>query len=123
VPVNESTKHLIRKETIEMMKPTAIVINTARGAVIKEDDLAEALKTKRILGAGLDCLEIEPPAKDNPLFALENVVLTPHMGGSTADINLAMAKRCIENIVKISKGQELLKTDLVNPECFAVSKK
>lgn len=122
VPVNDSTKHLVRKETIELMKPTAIIINTARGQVIKEDDLVEALKTKRILGAGLDCLEIEPPAKDNPVLTLENVVLTPHMGGSTSDINLAMAKRCIENIVKISKGQDLLKTDLVNPECFPIRK-
>lgn len=116
VPLNDGTKHLVCKATIELMKPTAILVNTARGPIIKEKDLAEALQEKRILGAGLDCLEQEPADRENPLLRLDNVVLTPHMGGSTADINLAMAKRCIENIVKVSRGEQLAPPDLVNKE-------
>lgn len=116
VPLNDTTRHLICKDTIELMKPSAIIINTARGAIIKEDDLVEALRSHKILGAGLDCLEKEPADRSNPLFQLDNIVVTPHMGGSTIDISVSMAKRCIENIVKISRGQDLLKTDIVNTE-------
>lgn len=116
VPLTDKTKHLICKDTIELMKPTAIIVNTARGPIINEDDLEEALRNQRILGAGLDCLEKEPADENNPLFKLENIVVTPHMGGSTRDINVNMAKRCIENIVKISKGQALPKTDVVNAQ-------
>jgi len=116
LPLTGDTRHLIRKETIELMKPDAIIINTARGEVIKEDDLVEALKNKRIRGAGLDVMEHEPPDKNSPLFALENVVLTPHMAGSTMDINVSMVKRCIDNIVNTSKGKGIMKTDLVNAQ-------
>jgi D-3-phosphoglycerate dehydrogenase len=116
VPLTDKTKYLICKDTIELMKPTTIVINTARGPIIKEEDLEEALQSKRILGAGLDCLENEPANKNNPLLKLKNIVVTPHMGGSTADINASMAKRCIENILKISNGQALSKTDIVNAQ-------
>lgn len=116
VPLTDKTKHLICKDTIELMKPTAIIINTARGPIIKEDDLEEALRNKRLLGAGLDCLENEPANENNPLLKLKNIVVTPHMGGSTADINASMAKCCIENILKISSGQALPKTDVVNAQ-------
>lgn len=122
VPLTDATKHLICKDTLGLMKPSAIIVNTARGAIIKQDDLAEALKAGKILGAGLDCLEQEPADKDNPLFALKNVVVTPHMGGSTIDISVNMAKRCIENIVRISKSQDLPKTDIVNAEYFSMKK-
>jgi lactate dehydrogenase-like 2-hydroxyacid dehydrogenase len=116
VPLLDSTKHLICKETLALMKPTAIIVNTARGALINEADLCEALKNGRILGAGLDCLENEAAMKENPLFQLTNVVFSPHMGGSTIDISVKMAKRCIENIVKASKAESLPKTDVVNAE-------
>lgn len=118
VPLMENTRHLICKDTIELMKPNAIIINTARGAIIKEEDLVEALQNKRILGAGLDVVEHEPPDANGPLLALDNIVLTPHMGGSTMDVNFSMAKRCIENIIKISKEEPLLKTDFVNAKYF-----
>ncbi len=114
VPLIEATKHMICKETIALMKPTSIIINTARGGIIKENDLVDALKNKRILGAGLDVVENEPPDEQSPLLGLQNVVITPHMGGSTMDISVNMAKRCIENIVKVSKGESLLSADIVN---------
>jgi len=116
VPLGEKTRHLIRKETIGLMKSTAVVINTARGEIINQDDLVEALAGKRILGAGLDVVEHEPAAKDSALLSLENVVLTPHLGGSTIDISVNMVKRCIENIVTVSKGEALAATDVVNTQ-------
>lgn len=116
VPLTDDTRHLISKDTIRLMKRSAIIVNAARGAIIKEEDLVGALQTKRIMGAGLDCFENEPVAKNNPLLKLANVIVTPHMGGSTIDISVKMAKRCIENILKISKGESLLKADVVNAE-------
>ena len=79
-PLNDKTRHLINEETISLMTPSAFLINTSRGALIDEPALIRALTEKRIAGAGLDVQETEPPAQDNPLYTLENVVLTPHMG-------------------------------------------
>lgn len=79
-PLTPETKHLINKDTLKFMKPTAFIINTSRGSIIKETDLIEALQNKTIAGAALDVQEQEPPALDNPLFSMENVILTPHIG-------------------------------------------
>ncbi len=79
-PLNDSTKHIINKEALAKMKPTAFIINTARGALIDEAALIEALKNKTIAGAGLDVQEVEPLAASSELFAMDNVVLTPHIG-------------------------------------------
>ena len=79
-PLNADTKHLINKEKIKMMKSTAFIINTARGAIIKETDLIEALQKGEIAGAALDVQDPEPPEFDNPLFFMDNVILTPHIG-------------------------------------------
>lgn len=116
VPLNDNTKHLICKETIGMMKRSAVIINTARGEIINEADLVDALQNKRILGAGLDVVEHEPADRSNPLLTLENAVVTPHMGGSTMDISAKMAKRCIENILKVSNGESLSRMDVVNTQ-------
>ncbi len=79
-PLTESTKHLINKERLGLMKPTAFIINTARGPIIKEMDLIEALQNRVIAGAALDVQDPEPPKLDNPLFTMDNVILTPHIG-------------------------------------------
>ena len=79
-PLTPATRHLINKETLSMMKPTAFLINTSRGALVDEPALIEALKNGVIAGAGLDVQETEPPAADNPLYTMDNVILTPHMG-------------------------------------------
>lgn len=79
-PLTPETKHLINKDTLKFMKPTAFIINTSRGSIIKETDLIEALQNKTIAGAALDVQEQEPPELDNPLFDIENVILTPHIG-------------------------------------------
>src|SRR4051812_40730628 len=80
LPATPETLRLINKTTLALMKPTAFLINTARGAVVNETDLTEALKTGRLGGAGLDVFEDEPPGK-LPLFELDNVLLTPHAAG------------------------------------------
>ena len=79
-PLTEKTRHLIDRDAIALMKPSACIINTARGAIIDETALIEALQQHRLAGAGLDVQETEPPVEDNPLYTLDNVILTPHMG-------------------------------------------
>lgn len=79
-PLTPATRHLINADTLALMKPTAFLINTSRGALIDEQALIRALKDHQIAGAGLDVQETEPPVKDSPLYTLDNVILTPHMG-------------------------------------------
>ena len=79
-PLTPATRHLINADTLALMKPTAFLINTSRGALIDEPALIKALQEHKIAGAGLDVQETEPPVEDNPLYTLDNVILTPHMG-------------------------------------------
>ena len=79
-PLTPATRHLINADTLVLMKPTAFLINTSRGALIDEPALIKALQEHKIAGAGLDVQETEPPVEDNPLYTLDNVILTPHMG-------------------------------------------
>ena len=79
-PMTEKTRHLIDRDAIALMKPSACIINTARGAIIDETALIEALQQHRLAGAGLDVQEVEPPVADSPLSTMEHVILTPHMG-------------------------------------------
>ena len=78
MPLTPETLHIINKKSFGIMKPGAILINSARGKLINQDDLVEALKQNKIFGAGIDVFEQEPPAKDNPLFSLRNAIVTDH---------------------------------------------
>lgn len=98
VPLLDSTYHIINKDTIALMKKTAIIINTSRGGIINDQDLCEALAENRLLGAGLDCFEVEPVPVDYPLVNLPNVVLSCHAGGNTADVSVRLAQRVISNL-------------------------
>lgn len=114
VPLLESTRNLINKERLCLMKKTAIVINTSRGGIINEADLYWALSSGTILGAGLDVFAQEPVEKDNPLLTLQQVTVSAHCAGNTIDNSVQMARRCVENIRRVSGGGRISEPDLVN---------
>ena len=106
-PLNDQTKHLINKETISKMKPNAVIVNTGRGPLINERDLCEALAAKRIVGAGLDVQEVEPPAEDSPLYTLDNVIITPHMGWKGLETRQRLVGIIRDNIQAFLKGEPI----------------
>lgn len=107
--LSEKTYHMIGKEQLDKMKDGALLVNTARGAVIDEEALCEVLKTGRI-HAALDVYEVEPPAEDSPLRSLENVTPIPHMGGPTIDRRQYCVIKLCEDIVKYNNGERELET-------------
>jgi D-3-phosphoglycerate dehydrogenase len=104
VTLTPETEKLIGKKEIEAMKNGAVIINTSQGKVIDEKALINALKTGKISFAGLDVFEEEPPAKDNPLFKLDNTILSPHIGFNTAEAAKRCTNICIDNVVKFLEG-------------------
>lgn len=106
-PLNDQTKHLINKETIGKMKSNAVIVNTGRGALINEADLCEALAAKRIAGAGLDVQEVEPPVEDSPLYTLDNVIITPHMGWKGLETRQRLVGIIRDNIQAFLKGEPI----------------
>lgn len=106
-PLNDQTKHMINKETIGKMKPSAVIINTGRGPLINEAELCEALAAKRIAGAGLDVQEVEPPAEDSPLYTLDNVILTPHMGWKGLETRKRLVGIIRDNVQAFFKGEPI----------------
>lgn len=99
VPLNNKTKNLINREKFNLMKKNCIIINTARGGIINEDDLFWALSNKKIHGAGLDVYEKEPPDNKNPLFELDNIILSPHNASLTVECRIRMSIETCENIL------------------------
>ena len=112
--LNESTRHLINAERLALMKPTAFLINTARGGIVDTEALCHALQVKRIAGAGLDVFEGEPLRADSPLRALENVYLTPHCAGSTTDARERSGTTAADNLIRALRGER--PQGIVNPE-------
>ncbi len=106
-PLTTDTKYLIDKEKLEMMKPSAFIINTSRGPIIKETDLIEALQKNVIAGAGLDVQDPEPPKLDNPLFSMPNVILTPHIGWKCFESRQRLIDILAENIVSFIQGEPI----------------
>jgi phosphoglycerate dehydrogenase-like enzyme len=105
-PSTPETRHLIDAAALRRMKPTAIFINTARGPLVDESALAEALESGRILGAGLDVFDREPPPPDHPLFALSNIVVTPHIAAGTVDALRTKMDACFANMQRVIAGAE-----------------
>lgn len=116
VPLLDSTKGMIDKAKLALMKPTAFVINTARGGVINEEDLIEALQNGTIAGAGLDTYASEPLSPDSPLLHMDNVVTTPHCGGNTVDNDINMAAICMEDIAAFDATKDTSMRCIVNRE-------
>ncbi|MFW2086808.1 NAD(P)-dependent oxidoreductase, partial [Acinetobacter baumannii] len=112
-PLTAENKHLFSHAQFEKMKSSSILINTARGELIDQAALVDALKNNKIAGAGLDTFSSEPPEKDNPLWELPNLVVTPHIGANTTDSRNRVGLLALEQIVSIWNGQ------LLNPRAIA----
>ena len=110
IPYSKDTHHLMNSKKFQKMKKTSFLINTSRGKIVNEKDLAIALKRKQIRGAGLDVYELEPLKKNNPLLSLENVVLAPHIGSSTEETRSKMSDITAENLLRALVGKKLLYT-------------
>lgn len=105
LPHIPKTHHIVNKQMISKMKPTACIINCARGGTVDEKALYTALKNGKIAGAGLDVYEQEPP-KDSPLLQLDNIMLTPHIGANTKEGQIRAGTVCAEQILKVLDGKE-----------------
>ncbi|MFL6797851.1 MAG: 2-hydroxyacid dehydrogenase [Xanthobacteraceae bacterium] len=108
VPLNDRTRHMIGAEELAAMKPEAILVNTCRGPVIEEASLYRALIEGKLFGAGLDVFDREPPAPGNPLFTLDNVVLTAHFAGPTWDNHVARFRNAFDNVQRVHRGEPAL---------------
>lgn len=118
VPLLKSTYHLIGEKELKMMKKTAYLINTARGAVVDTEALVKALKEGWIAGAALDVFEQEPLPPDHPLTKLDNVILTPHIASATIEARQRMAELAAKNLIAVLKGE--MPPALVNKEVLNV---
>jgi phosphoglycerate dehydrogenase-like enzyme len=118
LPFTPQTKHLINRDTLAKMKPTAVLVNTSRGGLVCEADLVPALRDGKLAGAALDVFEQEPPATDSPLRTLPNVVLTPHAAGLDIQSLGDMARSAVEAVASLSRG-EWPAEKVVNPEVRA----
>ena len=108
VPLNDGTRGMIGAKELEAMRPHAVLINTCRGGVVDEVALIAALQSGALRGVGLDVFAQEPPETQNPLLAMDNVVLTPHVAGVTRDTWVRRAQFAFENIERVWQGQEPL---------------
>ena len=119
IPATEETRHLINAQMLALMKPSAYLINCARGPIVDEAALVEALRAGELAGAGLDVFDIEPPSVSNPLLAMENVVATPHSAGFTEDSLRKMHLQLAKQLVDIVNG--IRPSNLVNPRAWEVA--
>lgn len=110
-PLNESTRHMINSETLATMKPTAYLINTARGALIDEEALIRALDDGVIAGAGLDVQEVEPLDDSSPLYTMDNVIITPHMGWRGLETRQRLVSMIGDNIRAFVSGNPINRVD------------
>lgn len=106
VPLTAETKNMFDKNIISRMKREAVLVNTGRGGIINEEDLYNCMKSGHLLGAAIDVTAAEPIEQDNPLLALDNVVITPHIGMYSVEAVSAVSNICAQNIVKKLSGQE-----------------
>ena len=100
-PKNNETTDLFTEKEFDLMKKSSFIINCARGGILNEEDLYEALINKKIAGAGLDVFDVEPTPSSNPLFKLKNVILSPHIAGVTVESTLRMATETVQNVLDV----------------------
>jgi len=104
-PLNDETRWLANARTFGLMKPTAFLINTSRGGMVDVDALAEVLRTRRIAGAAIDVYKVEPPPPSFPLFGLDNVILTPHIGWASEEAGMEIRQSILDDIVAFAGGK------------------
>lgn len=104
-PLTAETKGLINKDNLALMKPTAYLLNTARGPIIVDQDLADALNNDVIAGAGIDVLSVEPPSADNPLFTAKNCLITPHIAWATKEARARLMAIAVQNLASFTAGK------------------
>jgi D-3-phosphoglycerate dehydrogenase len=104
-PLNDETRHMVNRETLAMMKPTAYLVNTSRGPMVDHQALAEALRAKTIAGAGIDVYDTEPPEQTYPLLGLENAILTPHLAWYSEDAGWKIREDVVEDIDRALAGK------------------
>ncbi len=108
VPLTPETRYMIGREQLRMMKPSAVLVNVARGGVVDHDALVEALREKWIYCAALDVTEPEPLPRDHPLLNMDNVVIAPHLGSATRQTRRRMAQRAVDNLLAGLRGEPLI---------------
>lgn len=118
LPLNKATAKIVDADFIARMKDDAVLINTARGGIVDDNALAEALRSGKLRGAGLDAFEQEPPPADYPLLQFEQVVATPHIGGGVFDNVAPVARRVFDNLDAFRRGEAIPAVDLVLPGHF-----
>jgi glyoxylate reductase len=106
-PLTPETRHLIDADALARMKPTAILVNTARGPIVDQDALAHALREGRLAGAGLDVTDPEPLPPDHPLYETPNLLIVPHIGSATTTARAAMADRAVDNLLAALDGKPM----------------
>ncbi|MCQ6282093.1 hydroxyacid dehydrogenase [Bacillus sp. EB600] len=116
LPLTQETDKMIDYSLFKLMKKTAVLINTARGGIVNEEDLARALREQLFLGAGIDVFAKEPPPKDHPFFQLENVVTSPHVAGLSYEAASKSSMTIAENIIKVIKGEQI--SGIANKQVF-----
>lgn len=116
VALGPETRELIGRRELSLMKPTAFLINTARGGLVDQGALVEALETRRIAGAALDVAAVEPVPPDDALLSLDNVVITPHLGSATVETRSKMADLAVDNVLAFLRGER--PPHCVNPEVW-----
>ncbi|MBN2385697.1 MAG: D-glycerate dehydrogenase [Anaerolineales bacterium] len=115
-PLNEATRHLIDAAALAKMKPTAVLVNTARGPIVDQQALYAALKERRIFAAGLDVTDPEPLPLDSPLLELDNLVIVPHIASASWRTRAEMSRMAAENLIAGLKGERL--PNCVNPDVY-----
>ena len=104
-PLFPETKGLINKENLKLMKKSSFLLNTSRGPIIVDEDLADALNNDAIAGAGIDVLSVEPPSKDNPLFTAKNCIITPHIAWATKEARARLMDIAVKNLAAYLEGK------------------
>jgi len=112
-PLTPETRGMIGARQLSAMKPNAILINVARGGIVVEDDLVEALRAGRLAGAAIDVFDPEPPDPANPLLHMENVIVTPHCASTAFENSVPGVRRWLANIQRVARGEALAETDRV----------